>query len=375
MMGSNIQASQHIASLLPLDQALAALDAVTPAPGRAIAIRAAHGRILAADAVGSMRPTQALAMRDGWGVQSDLTLDATSYAPALLASAPLRLDAGEPLPADSDAVAPLDSVLVREGSAEVLAPTAPGEGVLLPGTDVEAGRVLRRAGERLRGTDIAALCAAGFTQVRVREPRISILRSRPAGTIIDAAVALVTRAIADAGVVTEPECQSERCGVESLLHGNDFDAAIIVGGTGMGRHDSSVDTLRRIGQVAFHGVGLLPGETLAFGWSHRKPVLLLPGRLDAVLAGWLIFGRRLLARLCGEAQQQDEARELRLSRKATSTIGMAEIVPVRISAEGVEPLASGYLPLSSLVSDGWILIPPEREGYPAGSPVMVRPWP
>jgi molybdopterin biosynthesis enzyme len=366
MMRSNIQASQHIARLTPLDQALAALDAVAPVASRDIATGAAHGRILAADAVGSIRPTQALSLRDGWAVRSDLTLDATSYAPAVSASPPLRLDAGEPLPPDSDAVAPLDSCL------EVLTPVAPGEGVLLPGIDVEAGRVLRRKGGRLRATDVAALCAAEIAQVSIREPRISILRARPAGAIIKAAAALVARAVASAGGVSELQNST---GVETVLGSPDADATILIGGTGMGRHDTSVDMLRRLGRVEFHGVGLTPGETLAFGWLDKKPVLLLPGRLDSVLAGWLIFGRRLLAKLCGDTQQQDDARDLRLSRKVTSTIGMAEIVPVRVSADGVEPLASGYLPLSSLVSEGWILVPAEREGYPAGSPVMVRPWP
>jgi molybdopterin biosynthesis enzyme len=41
-----------------------------------------------------------------------------------------------------------------------------------------------------------------------------------------------------------------------------------------------------------------------------------------------------------------------------------------------DPLASKYLPLSSLArSDGWILVPAESEGYSAGTPVQVRPWP
>jgi molybdopterin molybdotransferase len=49
---------------------------------------------------------------------------------------------------------------------------------------------------------------------------------------------------------------------------------------------------------------------------------------------------------------------------------------VRRNAEQVEPLAAKYLPLSSLArSDGWILVPADSEGYAAGAPVQVRPWP
>ena len=65
-----------------------------------------------------------------------------------------------------------------------------------------------------------------------------------------------------------------------------------------------------------------------------------------------------------------------LARKVTSTVGLAELVPVRRYGEQAEPLASKYLPLSSLArSDGWILVPPDSEGYRAGATVMVRPWP
>ena len=42
----------------------------------------------------------------------------------------------------------------------------------------------------------------------------------------------------------------------------------------------------------------------------------------------------------------------------------------------VEPLAARYLPLSAMAhADGWILIPPESEGHPAGTTVALRPWP
>ena len=67
---------------------------------------------------------------------------------------------------------------------------------------------------------------------------------------------------------------------------------VAIGGTGSGRNDASVRTLARVGQVAFHGIAIAPGETTALGFVGARPVLLLPGRMDAALAGWLTVGRR-----------------------------------------------------------------------------------
>ena len=66
----------------------------------------------------------------------------------------------------------------------------------------------------------------------------------------------------------------------------------------------------------------------------------------------------------------------RLSRKVTSAIGIAEMIPVRRDGGEVEPLASGYLPLQALArADGWILVAADSEGHPAGTVVSVRPLP
>jgi molybdopterin biosynthesis enzyme len=106
-----------------------------------------------------------------------------------------------------------------------------------------------------------------------------------------------------------------------------------------------------------------------------RPVLLLPGRLDAALAVWLTLGRRLMARLTG-SNEQEPAIKAKLARKVASTLGLTELVPIRMIDGAAEPIASGYVPLSALAqADGFILVPPDSEGYPPGSEVVIRPWP
>lgn len=358
---------QRIAKLTPLHEVLASFDTTVDAVApREETINAAIGKTLAADAViAGPWPQAALALRDGFALRADATTDASSYAPAALSPAPARVDLGEPLPANADAVALLDAVNAR---GEALAPVAPGEGVLPAGADATPG-VLRLTGGRLRRIDVAVLTGLGISRVMIREPRVRVVRAGK-GSIVDAAATLISGAIDNEGgqavVATK---------LEPAIRENGADAVVAIGGTGSGRNDTSVRTLARAGRVAFHGIGITPGETTALGFVGTRPVLLLPGRLDAALAGWLTVGRRMLARLCFRLiEEQPFTAEL--GRKINSPLGFAEVVPVRRRAGKVEPLASGYLPLQALArAEGWVLIPADSEGHPAGARVTVRPWP
>ena len=163
-----------------------------------------------------------------------------------------------------------------------------------------------------------------------------------------------------------------------MLAAESADAIVAIGGTGSGRNDNSVQILAREARLAVHGIALTPGETAALGFVGSCPVLMLPGRLDAALAVWLVVGRRILERLTATtiSKESEPVESLPLARKVTSTVGFAEVVPVRRNAGQVEPLAIKYLPFSSLArSDGWILVSADSEGYSAGSMVQVRPWP
>jgi molybdopterin molybdotransferase len=365
---------QRIARLTPLEDVLARIDAlVAPVEPRERAVADAIGHVLAADVAAGPHPPAPLALRDGWAVRAELTSDASSYAPAPLpAAAPI--DAGAPIPPGADAVAPLDVVVARAGRIEIIAPVGAGEGVLPAGADAD-GRLLL-AGGRLTRIKAAVLAAAGVERVSVREPRVRLVRNRAGGdTVIDAAMELIAGEIAAAGGrVSSDAAAGAGAPLEAALADDAADAVIAIGGTGSGRGDASVRTLKRVGRLEVHGIALAPGETAAFGLVGPRPVLLLPGRLDAALAVWLVLGRRLLARLAG-CGEEEPAGKARLARKVASSLGLAEVIPVRMRGGAAEPIASGYVPLSALAqADGWILVPADSEGYPPGTEVVIRPW-
>jgi molybdopterin molybdotransferase len=367
--------------LVPLREVLARIDAVVrPAAPRAVELSAAAGRVLAADVlVEAPLPPTAVALRDGWAVRVDQVADAGPYAPAALTPAPAFVEVGAPLPPDADAVLPPDAVTMRDGVAEATATVVPGDGVLAAGADAAPGRPLCRAGARIRALDVAVLRAAGIPRVAVRTPRLRVVTANVFIDAVDDTVApLIARAIdAEGGTadIVRVALDGAPALERALQESQHADAIVVIGGTGAGRHDASVRTLARFGQVDVHGVGLVPGESAAIGVINARPVLLLPGRLDAALAVWLVLGRHLLMRLAGRSDPEP-ATSARLARKIVSTVGLAEVVLVRRCAGGIEPIASGVFPLQALAqADGWVLVAPDREGFPPGATVDMYSLP
>ena len=357
--------AQRIASLTPIAQVLARVAVLAqPVAPRELALADAEGRVLAQDVIAQVSPAAPVALVDGWAVRAEQVADAGSYAAMPLDPAPQWVDAGAALPRDADAVLGPDTVTVTRSGAEAHAAATAGDGVLAAGADAAPDHPLRLAGERLRAVDVAALQAVGLSRVRVREPRVRVV-----SVGADMAALAVARGVAAQGANVIFVRALERALAE------DADAVIAVGGTGAGRNDTSVTLLARAGQVDIHGFGLAPGESAALGSVRHQPVLLLPARLDAALAGFLVVGTALLRHLAGAITSQPEM-PLTLTRKIVSTVGMTEVVPVRRNPEGIEPLASGHWPMQALTrADGWVLVAAESEGFPAGAQLAMRAFP
>jgi molybdopterin molybdotransferase len=348
-MASPSETIQTIAKLTPLAEVLATVDLdVKPLAPRTVELSKALGRTLAVDAMARSRPNVATALLDGWALDADTTLGAGGYTPALLLVPPQRIEVGQPLPPGADSVAPFDAVKFTNGRVEALMTVK---------------------------TCIAAFDAAGIARVTVREPRVRVLPLRGSG-IVNAAARLIAADIERRGGAARLDESSRDLG--AVLGAETADFIVVIGGTGHGRNDNSVQIMAREARLAVHGIAVTPGETAALGFAGACPVLMLPGRLDAALGVWLLIGRRILERQAATLHHRDRdpTETLTLARKVTSTVGLAELVPVRRYGDMAEPLASKYLPLSSLArSDGWILVPADSEGYSEGAAVAVKPWP
>lgn len=362
-------------ALLPLASALERLLAGRePVAPVEVPLAEARGAVSAAEVVSPVDvPKGPTAMRDGWAVSYSAVIGASQTSPVLLPRAPSWVEAGDGLPASADTVLPPDA-LEAGTEREVIADAAPGEGAVVPGAALAAGRPIIGAGERVGPLHLLALACAGVTEIAVRVPRIAILATggeRDRRALAPALAGMI--AAGGAAAVTVGPAPDDLSGLAEAIGAaaTGADAVFVLGGTGMGRQDGSAVALSRAGTLAAHGISLRPGESAGFGDVGGRAGLLLPGRPEAAIATFLALGKPLLRRLAGHCSVS-EATLLPLTRKISSAIGMSEVVFVRGGAGGIEPLGSLDVPLHRLIeADGWVLVPPEREGYPEGTAVEM----
>jgi molybdopterin molybdotransferase len=365
---------QRIKVLTPVAEIISRIDTlVSPAVALDIASDIAAGATLAADVVAPVdMPRQSSALNDGWAVASEKIIDANPYSPAILSTMPLWVNAGQPMPAGTDAILPADVVAATGGNIEVHASAAHGESVLPPRADATKEEILFKAGERLRPIDVAVLRTLAIDTLRVRAPRLKIISVSDPRVQTDTIAPVIADAVSKRGGVPEIVRAAT---LEAMLSKPSGDAIITIGGTGGGTNDHAVKLLESLGKVEFHGFGISPGQTAALGGVNGCPVLMLPGRLDAALAVFALVGSRLMARLTGSTENETVL-PMPLTRKISSTIGLADVVFVRCEAGGVEPLGTGMFPLQVMVrADGWILVPAGSEGLAAGAMVEMRNLP
>ena len=260
------EAIQTISRLTPLTDVLLLIDAeVKPVTQRTIDVSAAAGRALAADAMAPARPGFCAGVAGRLGAEPPTK----RWAPAVTRRrcslrTPSRIEAGQPLPAGTDSVAPIDAVKVAGGRRRGAVPSS-----------IQATVYWRRVVTAIRQFRCgvpASDCAPpisrpfplpGIARITVREPRVRVLPVRGSG-IISAAARLVTADIERRGGAARFDDSGR--GLDVAMAAESADAIVAIGGTGSGRNDNSVQTLAREGRLAVHGVALTPGETAALGF-------------------------------------------------------------------------------------------------------------
>jgi molybdopterin molybdotransferase len=314
--------------LLSVDEALDRIVAhAQPLPVEQVAVDAASGRVLLEPAIAyvDLPPFPSSAM-DGFAIRA---ADAPGELPVafrvaagtpppgpLPAGAAGGISTGATVPAEADAVVPVELVDDRGSYVVIPDPVAPGQHVRPRGGDVRAGDLVVPARTRLGPAQIGALAATGVAGVAcATRPRVAVLATgselRQAGDALAAGqiyesnramiAAVLARANADVVLlpVVADDAASHR---RAIARGLRADVLVTSGGVSMGEHDLVRSTAADLGaKEIFWGVAVKPGKPISFGVRDRTLVFGLPGNPVSSLVGALVFVTTGLLALQGAA--------------------------------------------------------------------------
>jgi molybdopterin molybdotransferase len=231
-----------------------------------VPIERAAGRVLAEPvaALVDLPPFASSAM-DGYALRAADTADPPTRLPIIAriaagspADRPLApgeamaISTGGAVPEGADAVVPLELVEESDEALDVPQPVAPGANIRDRGGDVSAGDIVLEPGARLGPAQVAALAAAGVSEVQcTKRPRVGILVTgselrQPGeplgpgqiyesnGLLLATALQLAGAVPAQLGVVADEADEHERAMERALLG---FDMLITSGGASVGPHD------------------------------------------------------------------------------------------------------------------------------------------
>lgn len=357
------------ASLTPLDVALAALlDDLAPVAPIEMPLADALGRI--ADDVPPLEahPPHDIAATDGWAMRARDLVGASSYSPLPLATPPVWVEAGDPMPVSCDCVIDADAVDQSGPLVQVLAEAIPGQGVRRIGGELAQGSLVIAAGRRVRPLDLAIARAGERQGLKVCRPRLCIVNIPASGAAVTAQLVAESARATGANVVCVEAVARDAASIAGAIDADNCDLLITIGGSGVGRTDATIAALAGRGEIVAHGIALQPGRTSAIGRIGNIPVIALPGAPDHALAAWWTLALPVLDRLSG--RQPAMTVGLPLARKIASSVGVAEIVLLEKHDREWMPLAVGELSLETVArADAWLVVPGGSEGFAAGAPV------
>ncbi|HUV80864.1 MAG TPA: gephyrin-like molybdotransferase Glp [Candidatus Bathyarchaeia archaeon] len=405
--------------------------AKTDASVEEVKVDEALGRSVSADVFSALNvPPFDRAIMDGYAVVASDTFYADENNPASLIitgsisageSPSQRIDkgycmgisTGAPLPKGANATVKVENTSEYADNVEgkktkkvkVYKPVAPGENIMLAGSDIKRGERIVRRGTTLTPRETGVLAACGLNEVAVhKKPIVAIISSgneliAPGEDLEPAKIYDVnSQALSDS--VRECGCSPYFLGIardnvedlskrlnESLEKG--VDIIIVSGGTSAGVGDLLPKVIEELGEILVHGVDIKPGKPFIFGTLQGKPFFGLPGNPTSALVTFNLFVAPLLRTISGIPEQNHEKggrrrKEKRIKAKAAQRIfserGRNEYVLVNlVSAKKPEeasviayPILTGSGAITTLAkADGYIFMEKGKEIIEEGEEVDV----
>ncbi|WP_200820845.1 molybdopterin biosynthesis protein [Halobellus limi] len=400
--------------LVDPDVAHDAIESLDLAPdAETVPLAEARGRVLAERIDADLDvPGFDRASMDGYAVRGRDTFGADEVDPVTLdlvgsvhagTEPDVEVGEGEAAEISTGAVMPdgADAVVMVERTEEVgeavavRTAVAPGDNVMLAGTDVAAGARALGPGTGLTPREIGLLSALGIDEVPVRgRPTVGIVSTgdelvRPGeelrserGEIYDVNSYTIAAGVEEAGGEAElyPHAGDDYEQMERLLveAAEECDLVLSSGSTSA----SAVDVIYRVieerGDLLLHGVAVKPGKPMLVGELEDSAYVGLPGYPVSALTIFRTFVAPAIREAAGLPESQIATVRGRMAVRERYAEGRLRLMPVGLLADEagetlVYPVDKGSGATTSLVeADGVVAVDPDTEYLDEGEAVDVQ---
>ncbi len=306
----------------------------------------------------------------------------------------VEIATGAAMPKGANAVVMVEYTRAENNYVEIFKAVSPGENVMAAGSDVMAGELIVRRGDKITHRDIGVMAACGINKVKVfKKPRVAVIstgnelveigKRLDFGKIYDVNSYAICSAIEENGgkAILLGIARDERSEIEELIRKGLEIADIVLtsGGTSAGVGDMIYEILNNWKPgVIVHGVAIKPGKPTVIAVCNNKPVFGLPGYPTSALTIFEVFVAPIIRWLAGFEDFKREKIKCRIATKTFSSEGRREFLPVNIvrSSDGysVYPVSGSYSGAITALAftDGFIEIPENTVMIEEGEEVDVN---
>lgn len=386
--------------MISVPQALALiLKSIRPLAAVRLPLADCLKRVLSEDISASVDiPPFSNSAMDGWAVRSRDAQRASARRPVLLAitgdlpagASPrrpvrpgetIRIMTGAAIPPGADAVVRSEDSREVRSRVKILVPAAPGLNIRRAGESVRRGETVLRRGQILRPPEIGLLASLGIPTVKaIPAPRVAVISTgnelRPLGgkltpgKIFDCNRYSLTALVAEYGGIPVPfgiVGDREAAIRTAFRRARGCDLVLTSGGVSVGEHDLVKKVLTDSGgKIDVWRIAMKPGKPLTFGSLSGRPFFGLPGNPVSAIVSFLLFVRPALLAMQGKAGVNLREERAVLEEDFGEISDRTQFVRAvlvrrrgRLYARPTGPQGSG-IPLSLVLADGLIVIPPRR---------------
>jgi len=309
-----------------------------------------------------------------------------------------EISTGGYLPKGADTIIPFEEAVIIGNEIKVQSPSTKGAFVYPTGRDIKAKQLILSKGQILRAQDIGLLASLMIKKVVLfKKPRVGLIPTGSElcdeldhiapGKKFNTNSGMIARLIQEGGGlpidfgITSDDINAIRQKLYNAL--DTCDLILTTGGTSIGKHDlvqSAINSIGKPGMLA-HGIKLDRGRVAGLALLNRKPIVCLPGPIQAALNVFIVFAYPMIRHLSGRPGKKTSwvfyatlTKNWQARKRFPDFI---KLVYVKLAyyknTFKAEPLA-GETESMSLLSkaNGYILVPEKVRKIMAGQTVAIN---